>query len=88
MIEFMGGPLESLPFGIKPEAVLWSSRGSFSYIFTEAVPDNVPGHWRAQFDLTVNGTEPVEMRLFLRNGAQVLSETWLYQYHPIATEQS
>jgi glucans biosynthesis protein len=88
MIEFTGGPLENLPFGVKPEAVLWSSRGSFSYIFTEAVPDNVPGHWRAQFDLTVSGAEPVEMRLFLRNGAQVLSETWLYQYHPIATEQS
>lgn len=88
MIEFMGGPLENLPFGVKPEAVLWASRGSFSYIFTEAVPDGVAGHWRAQFDLTVDGAEPVEMRLFLRNGAQILSETWLYQYHPHPAEQS
>ncbi|MGE3875371.1 MAG: glucan biosynthesis protein [Parvibaculaceae bacterium] len=88
MIEFQGGPLAGLPFGVKPEPVLWSSRGSFSYVFTEAVPDGLLGHWRAQFDLTVAGTEPVEMRLFLRNGQQVLSETWLYQYHPFPSAQS
>jgi periplasmic glucans biosynthesis protein len=71
-----------VPFGVKPEAVLSASRGSFSYIFTEAVPNDVPGHWRAQFDLTVAGDEPVEMRAFLKLGDKVLSETWLYQYHP------
>jgi glucans biosynthesis protein len=26
--------------------------------------------------------EPVDMRCYLRSGDQVLSETWLYQYHP------
>jgi len=83
MVEFQGGPLEKLPFGVKPEPVLWASRGTFSsYLYTEAVPDGVPGHWRAQFDLVVDGTEPVEMRLFLRNGEMVLTENWLYQYHP------
>jgi glucans biosynthesis protein len=46
------------------------------------VPDDVPGHWRAQFDLTVDGNEPVEMRLFLRSGEQLLSESWMFQYHP------
>jgi glucans biosynthesis protein len=82
MVEFLGGPLEKLPFGVKPEPVLWASRGTFSYIFTEAVFDGVPGHWRAQFDLTVDGADPVEMRLFLKNGDAVLSENWLFQYHP------
>jgi glucans biosynthesis protein len=82
MVEFLGGPLADLPFGKKPEPVLWASRGTFSYIFTEAVPDELGGHWRAQFDLTVEGADPVEMRLFLRLDEQVLSETWLYQYHP------
>jgi len=82
MVEFKGPPLEALPFGVKPEPVLWASRGTFSYIFTEAVPDDVPGHWRAQFDLTVAGPDPVEMRLYLRAGEKTLSETWLYQYHP------
>mgnify|MGYP001172808281 FL=1 len=82
VVEFLGENLATLPFGVKPEAVLWASRGEFSYIFTEAVPNDVKGHWRAQFDLTVAGEEPVEMRLFLRAGGQPLSETWLYQYHP------
>ena len=82
MVEFLGAPLAKLPFGVKPEAVLWASRGEFSYVYTEAVPDDVPGHWRAQFDLTVQGREPVEMRLYLKNGADTLSETWTYQYHP------
>ncbi len=82
MVEFLGGPLAKLPFGVKPEAVVWASRGEFSYVYTEAVPDNVPGHWRAQFDLTVQGGQPVEMRLYLKNGADTLSETWTYRYHP------
>lgn len=82
MVEFLGGPLANLPFGVKPEAVLSASRGKFSYIFTEAVPNGVPGHWRAQFDLTVDGDAPVDMRLFLKTGDRALSETWLFQYHP------
>jgi glucans biosynthesis protein len=86
VVEFFGGPLVSLPFGVKPEAVLTASRGEFSYVFTEAVPDGVSGHWRAQFDLKVDGTEPVDMRLYLKAGDKTLSETWLYQYHPFSKD--
>lgn len=82
MVEFLGAALEDVPFGVRPEAVLWASRGNFSYVFTEAVPDDVPGHWRAQFDLTASGPEPVEMRCYLKLGDKVLTETWLYQYQP------
>ncbi|WP_395666770.1 glucan biosynthesis protein [Methylocella sp.] len=82
MVEFYGPPLADLPFGVKPEPVLWASRGTFSYVFAEAVPDDKPGHWRAQFDLTAApGADPVEMRLFLKAGERVLSETWSFQYH-------
>ncbi len=83
MVEFLGGPLESLPFGVTPEADIWMSRGKLgSYKLTEAVPDGVSGHWRTQFDLIVDGNDPVELRLFLKNGGQVLTENWLFQYHP------
>lgn len=85
MVEFKGAPLEQLPFGVKPEAVLSASRGSFSYVFTEAVPNGVAGHWRAQFDLTVDGDAPTEIRLYLRLKDKTLSETWLYQYFPFKT---
>jgi periplasmic glucans biosynthesis protein len=82
MVEFKGEPLTRLAKGVLPAAVLSASRGAFSHVRTEAVPNDVPGHWRAEFDLTVTGTDPVEMRCYLRQGETVLSETWLYQYHP------
>ena len=82
MIEFKGEPLTRLAKGVIPQPILWSSRGEFSNLLTEAVPNDVPGHWRTQFDLTVTGNDPVEMRCFLRNDTEILSETWLYQYHP------
>jgi periplasmic glucans biosynthesis protein len=81
MVEFLGGPLAELPFGEKPKPVLWSSSGTFSYVFTEAVPDGVSGHWRAQFDFTGTGPNVVDMRLYLKDGERTLSETWLYQFH-------
>jgi periplasmic glucans biosynthesis protein len=82
LVEFKGEPLARLSKGVLPRAVLWASRGEFSYVRTEPVPNDVPGHWRAQFDLAVTGTDPVELRCYLRNGDDILSETWLYQYHP------
>jgi len=82
MVEFSGPSLARLPNGVLPQAILTASRGSFSNVKTEAVPDDVPGHWRCEFDLTVTGQEPVELRCYLREGDSVLSETWLFQYHP------
>jgi glucans biosynthesis protein len=83
MVEFLGGPLEKLPFGVKPQMDLSTSRGHFTeYKYTEAVPDGVAGHWRAQFDLVVDGTDPVELKCVLKNGEEVLSEVWAFQYHP------
>ncbi|HWG05545.1 MAG TPA: glucan biosynthesis protein D [Beijerinckiaceae bacterium] len=83
LIEFLGGPLVDLPLGVTPEADLSTSRGSFTdYRITEAVPDGVPGHWRTQFDLKVDGPDPVELRCFLKLSGRPLTETWLFQYHP------
>lgn len=88
VVEFLGGPLAELPSGALPEPVLSASRGAFSAVRTEPVPNDVPGHWRVEFDLAAQGREPVELRCYLRGatgaGARkaVLSETWLYQYHP------
>lgn len=82
VVEFKGEPLARLPMGVIPRPVLSASRGEFANILTEAVPNDVPGHWRTQFDLSAAGAEPVEMRCYLRSGDEVLSETWLYQYHP------
>ncbi|HXJ00201.1 MAG TPA: glucan biosynthesis protein D [Micropepsaceae bacterium] len=84
LVEFLGGPLADLPFGAKPDMVLQASRGQFTdYKIMEAVSDGVTGHWRAQFDLAgIEGTDPVEMRLQLAVSGKIVSETWMFQYHP------
>ncbi len=82
VVEFLGEPLARLPNGTLPEAVVSLSRGETSHVFTEAVPNDVPGHWRAQFDVVADGSEPIEIRLYLRLDGHALSETVLYQYHP------
>jgi glucans biosynthesis protein len=81
IVEFLGGPLNDLPFGVEPEPVLRASSGEFSNVSVEAVPDGVRGHWRAKFDFAPDGAAVAEIRLFLRNANQTLSETWLYQYN-------
>jgi glucans biosynthesis protein len=84
LVEFLGGPLASLPFGVRPDMVLQTSRGRFTdYQMMESVSDGVAGHWRAQFDLAdIQGSDPVELRLQLSISGKIISETWVFQYHP------
>lgn len=79
-VEFKGGELLGLAPGISPEAVLTTTGGRISGVMTEAVPDGEAGRWRAFFDLEAK--ETVDIRLYLKAGAQTLTETWLYQFHP------
>jgi glucans biosynthesis protein len=81
MVEFIGQPLTRLPSGVIPRPVLSASR----------VSSRTSSRGRAQQRARPlahpvrpnrHGTEPVEMRCYLRNENEVLSETWLYQYHP------
>jgi glucans biosynthesis protein len=81
-VEFLGGTLANLPFGVLPEPQIWVSRGEVSLVQMEAVPNDVPGHWRLFFDLTVDDGEPVDMRAVLKQGTTLLSETWLYLFEP------
>ncbi|HKP56268.1 MAG TPA: glucan biosynthesis protein D [Polyangiales bacterium] len=83
VIDFAGKPLENLGKNDKLTAEISASRGTISNSFVEPTP-RTKRH-RAQFDLTVSGTEPVEIRMFLRkNKQQTVSETWLYQFEPRA----
>ena len=83
VVEFLGGPLATLSYGVTPDMVVTASRGSLQgYRIVEAVPDDVPGHWRAEFDLTADGADPVELRCFLQANGETLTETWMFQYHP------
>lgn len=86
-VEFTGGPLKTLSYGVIPEAIVTASRGELSRIYTQPVPDGVSGHWRAFFDLKAEGKEPVELRLYLRNKGKTLTNTWLYRYLPFESHE-
>ncbi len=38
--------------------------------------------WRAMFDFTAGSENPVDIKLCLRKGGEMLSETWLFQHLP------
>ena len=80
-VEFAGAALDPL-WGdtVKAEPVVTASSGTISGAFMEPVPGTK--RWRAIFDLTPTGTDPVELRLYIRGNGDALTETWLYQFRP------
>lgn len=80
-VDFAGGPLPLLADDAEVEPVITASRGRTE--ITSARPlDSIEGY-RAMFDLVPDDSlEPIDLRLQLKLGDQVLTETWLYQYTP------
>lgn len=81
-VEFAGAALDPL-WGdkVKAEPVVTASSGTISGAFIQPVPGTK--RWRAIFDLTPNGGDPVELRLYIRGNGDALTETWLYQFRPV-----
>lgn len=87
LLEFQGPILATLDDGEIPEPVVTASRGSFSHFITERSPDGTKDLWRTMFDLDAKGSDPVEMRCFLRYGGKPLTETWTYRYIPFESDE-
>ncbi len=80
VLDFKGGRFEQLPWETKVEPVITTSRGEITHPAARPV---VGGDtWRCNFDLKVEGKEPVNIRLFLKDAKGALTETWMYQYTP------
>lgn len=81
VIDFQGERLAQLPKDAKIEAIVIASRGEVRDATTLPIPEL--DRWRCHFDLIASGSEPVDLRCYLRDveGA-ALSETWLYQWSP------
>ena len=80
VIDFAGGPLEQLKQRDPVKLVIGATRGTVDNDYALQVVGTK--HWRAFFDIAVDGHEPVDIRAFLRLGDTPLTETWLYQYIP------
>lgn len=78
VVEFSGGILGNLNAADAVEAVVSVAKGSAKPAVVEPMPQG--GSWRAVFDVTAEGADPVELRCFLRIGDTALTETWSYQW--------
>lgn len=79
MVDFGGGPLDSLPEGVAPKPEIGASQGEISRIQMERTP--FTKRWRVFFDLTAPPGQTVELRLLYRLDGKAISETWLFQFH-------
>ena len=63
-----------------------TSRGEIVDTHIEPIMDT--RIWRAEFDLRVDGNDPVELRMFLRRKGEPMSETWMFQHLPALLNQT
>jgi len=86
-VDFEGGELAGLIDKAEVEAVVETSRGRVEVVSARPLRE-IKGY-RAMFDLVPpdDGTQQIDLRLYLRSGGRTLTETWLYQYSPPPPDQ-
>jgi glucans biosynthesis protein len=81
IVDFTGGKLAQFGRTDGVETIVSASRGEVAR--TAAYPVvTQPGLFRALFDLKVTGSDPVDLRLFMKIGDEALTETWISQFFP------
>lgn len=75
VIDFGGDALPASEGGV--HAIVTTSHGTVSNVVTHP---KGPGQWRAFFELSPDGNEPIELRCFLAVEKTPISETWSYQW--------
>lgn len=80
-VDFAGGNVALKP-DAKVEAVV-SADANARVLHVNTYPNPVTGGWRTTLDLKrIDASRPVEIRAFLRDGFETLSETWSYCLPP------
>lgn len=82
VLDFEGQRLAALGDGDAPKAVVTAANGA--RVFDQHVTRNpVTGGWRLTFQIEPKDqTQPVELRAYLANGDEVLTETWSSAWVP------
>lgn len=81
VIDFQGPAFRGLGRKDGVELHVTASRGEVSNAYSHPVVDQRQ-RWRALFDIRSEGSEPVDIRVYLSKGGRPLTETWLGQYFP------
>ncbi|MFP8965739.1 glucan biosynthesis protein [Pokkaliibacter sp. CJK22405] len=81
-IDFAGGALNELPSGAQIDPVITLSNGQIERLSVTAQPQ-INGY-RVMFDLVPpdDSENLITIRMYIKNGDQALSETFLYQWAP------
>jgi glucans biosynthesis protein len=80
VIDFRGGTLGRLGDARQLDAAITASEGKVSGVSVQPLPE--PASWRLTFDFKAEGSRPQELRAHLKSGADILTETWSYQWNP------
>ncbi len=82
VVDFVGPALEKLARDTKVESIV-ALDANAQLVENNAYRNEVTGGWRVVLRLRrVDDKKPTEMRIFLRNGNETLSETWSYILPP------
>ncbi len=79
VIDFGGKNLESLAADAPVTALINASSGQIANTVVQKNP--FTNGWRVSFELLPQSADPVDLRCFLKLGADVLTETWSYQWN-------
>jgi len=78
VLDFVGPSLRSVGSEAAVEALCSTSAGELTRPVVQHNPET--GGRRLFFELTPEGDQAVDLRCFLKHGADVLSETWVFQW--------
>ena len=86
VVDFKGGKLQQLSEneGVKLDL---TAKPPGSILGTTSYPVKIDGiepdrFWRASFVFKAASSDPTELRLYLKNDSETLTETWLFQHLP------
>jgi glucans biosynthesis protein len=80
VIDFNGGPLPGLPDNAQITAEASVVPGKLLHL--DVKRNHVTSGWRISLLFEPESGDPVELRLFLRQNEQILTETWSYRWVP------
>ncbi|MCW5771930.1 MAG: glucan biosynthesis protein [Rhodospirillaceae bacterium] len=78
VVDFRGGALDKIAEASQIEPVITVSEGKIAHSGVQRLPG--PAGWRLVFDFRPERSRPQELRAFLKRGAEVLTETWSFQW--------
>jgi periplasmic glucans biosynthesis protein len=82
VVDFVGGAFRKLPRDAKVESMVTLDANA-ELIENHTYANEVTGGWRMILRMRrLDDKKPVEMRAFLRNGNEIISETWSYILPP------